>query len=251
MAETNKFLSSAGLSVLWKKIKSTFVAQQSGFGLYPDADKTKLSTVQEGANNFTLEPATSGKLGGVKIGTGLNVDDGTISVQQISYDSISGTPDLSGYQTASQVEQIVTGKGYQTADEVTAIATGQGYQTASQVTAIVEGKGYQTANDVSGAISSAIADIDHLKRVVLGEEADLPVVGSADVNTIYMKKKATTDNESDVYTEHMVINGKWEQIGDTTVDLSEYLKTADLASYGYITADQIEAIPDSEINALS
>ena len=41
---------------------------------------TKLNGIAEGANNYTLPNATSSVLGGVKIGTNINVSSGTISV---------------------------------------------------------------------------------------------------------------------------------------------------------------------------
>lgn len=79
-----------------------------------------------------------------------------------------------------------------------------------------------TTGQTDTKISEAIAAAPHLKRAIV--EA-LPTAADADTNTIYMVPKAvgavgnTADNG---YTEHMVINGKWEQIGDTAVDLTNY-----------------------------
>ena len=48
----------------------------------------------------------------------------------------------------------------------------------------------------------------------------------ADVNTIYMVKRPelSTILTGDVYDEYIVVNGAWEQIGNTKVDLSNYVE---------------------------
>lgn len=89
---------------------------------------------------------------------------------------------------------------------------------------------YAKTADVSTAIAEAVAAAPHLKRSVV---AALPELADADAMTIYMVKKAdgavgnTTGN---VYTEYMVLEGKWEIVGDTTVDLTAYAKTADVTT---------------------
>ena len=48
--------------------------------------------VQE--NAFNLEPATTEKLGGVKVGAGLSVtEDGTISAKELSWENVTGKPE--------------------------------------------------------------------------------------------------------------------------------------------------------------
>lgn len=79
-----------------------------------------------------------------------------------------------------------------------------------------------TSAQTDTKISEAIAAAPHLKRAIVDE---LPAAASADTNTIYMVPKAAGvagNAEGNGYTEHMVINGKWEQIGDTAVDLKDY-----------------------------
>lgn len=92
-----------------------------------------------------------------------------------------------------------------------------------------------TSAQVDSAIAAAVANAPHLKRAIVDE---LPAVGSADVNTIYMVK-ADENSEDNKYIEYMVINGAFEKTGDTDVDLSDYMKTADM-----------EAITTSEIDAM-
>lgn len=71
-------------------------------------------------------------------------------------------------------------------------------------------------------ISEAVANAHHLKREIVDA---LPTVSAANEDTIYMVPKAAgvVGNEAgNGYTEHMLINGKFEQIGDTAVDLTNY-----------------------------
>ena len=79
-----------------------------------------------------------------------------------------------------------------------------------------------TSAQTDTKISKAIADAPHLKRAIVNS---LPTATEADTNTIYMVPKAAGaagNVDGNGYTEHMVINGKWEQIGDTAVDLTNY-----------------------------
>lgn len=79
-----------------------------------------------------------------------------------------------------------------------------------------------TSGQVDTKITEAVANAHHLKRAIV--EA-LPAVDSADVDTIYMVKKATGvagNGEGNVYAEYMLVNGKFEQIGDSAVDLTDY-----------------------------
>ncbi len=79
-----------------------------------------------------------------------------------------------------------------------------------------------TKTQTDTKISEAVANAHHLKRQVVNA---LPAVGEANEDTIYMVPKAAgiAGNEAgNGYTEHMLINGKFEQIGDTAVDLTNY-----------------------------
>ena len=49
-------------------------------GLISASDKNKLDSIEQNANNYTLPTASNTIIGGVKIGTGINVNSGTISV---------------------------------------------------------------------------------------------------------------------------------------------------------------------------
>ena len=74
-------------------------------------------------------------------------------------------------------------------------------------------------------INTMIGALSSLKISVLQEGEDLPAVGSTD--TIYLKKKTTSQTQN-AYDEYIYLeNGTYEKIGDTEVDLTSYLKTTD------------------------
>lgn len=77
-----------------------------------------------------------------------------------------------------------------------------------------------TKSEVETYVASEIGSAGHLNREIV--EA-LPEVADADADTIYMVKKTGGLVDRDHYEEYMVINGAWEMIGDTFVDLSNYV----------------------------
>lgn len=87
-----------------------------------------------------------------------------------------------------------------------------------------------TRGEADTAIAAAVNAAGHLKRAIV--EA-LPAVSAADEHTIYMvpKKTGAVGNETgNSYLEYMLVNGKFEQVGDSTVDLTDYAKSADVAN---------------------
>lgn len=83
-----------------------------------------------------------------------------------------------------------------------------------------------TKSEVEVYVNGQIGSAGHLKREIV--EA-LPLETSADVDTIYMLKKSGGLLDHDHYEEYMVINGAWELIGDTYVDLTNYATKDEVA----------------------
>lgn len=79
-----------------------------------------------------------------------------------------------------------------------------------------------TKTETDSAIATAIAAVDHLSREIV---ETLPENASEKV--IYMVRREDGTGQ-DVYNEYMYINGAWEIIGDTSVDLTGYAKTEDI-----------------------
>ena len=80
-----------------------------------------------------------------------------------------------------------------------------------------------TQTQTDSKIAEAIAAAPHLKREIVEE---LPAVGSADANTIYMVPDDGTisdpGEQTSHYNEYMLINGAFELIGTSQVDLNGY-----------------------------
>lgn len=70
-----KFLDSNGVLYLWQKIVGAFVKKENGKGLstndFTDEQKAKLA----GLENYELPKASADSLGGIKVGTGLSVNE--------------------------------------------------------------------------------------------------------------------------------------------------------------------------------
>ena len=79
-----------------------------------------------------------------------------------------------------------------------------------------------TKTETNSAIAAAIAAVDHLSREIV---ETLPE--NANDNVIYMVRREGGAGQ-DVYNEYMYINGTWEIIGDTSVDLTGYAKKEDI-----------------------
>ena len=89
-----------------------------------------------------------------------------------------------------------------------------------------------TKGQTDSAIAAAVAAAPHLKRIIV---EDLPNAGGADKNTIYMVGTGAGSEDS-AYEEYMVINGAFEKIGSSKVDLTNY------AEKTYVDAAKQEAI---------
>lgn len=81
-----------------------------------------------------------------------------------------------------------------------------------------------TKGQTDSAIATAVAAAPHLKRTIV---EDLPDAGEADENTIYMVPQGggSVDDpgtSTSHYNEYMLINGEFELIGSSQVDLSGY-----------------------------
>lgn len=81
---------------------------------------------------------------------------------------------------------------------------------------------YSTTEQMNTAISTAVAGANHISRSIVDA---LPDTG--DEKTIYMVSNGKTDGNN-VYTEYMWINNKFEIVGSTDIDLSDYVKVQDI-----------------------
>ena len=96
-----------------------------------------------------------------------------------------------------------------------------------------------TKGETDSAIATAVAAAPHLKRTIV---EDLPDAGEADENTIYMVGTGAGSEDS-AYEEYMLINGAFEKIGSSKVDLTNY------AEKTYVDTAKQEAISTAATDA--
>lgn len=136
--------------------------------------------------------------------------------------------DLSGYALKKDLTTLVSkvdGKGLSTNDytdaakaKVDAIPASPKYtDTTYDLTPYAKKTELMTESD----INSLIAKSTKLKKEVV---TSLPSTGKDDV--LYLKKDGNDVNNS--YVEYMWINGAWEIIGNTKIDLNPYAKKTDI-----------------------
>lgn len=105
-----------------------------------------------------------------------------------------------------------------------------------------------TKGEANTAIAAAVANAHHLKREIVSV---LPEVSKANEDTIYMVPDAGSTNAAgsnkSVYTEYMLVNGAFERIGTSNVDLSNYF-TKDQVTKAISTAKG-EAATDAQTKA--
>lgn len=105
----------------------------------------------------------------------------------------------------------------------------QDINSKSSVTISTNISGESTNVEAAGAkavydyVTAAIADITHFSAVIVDS---LPETG--DTNKLYLVDKKSDGTDNNGYDEYLFINGKWEMIGSTDIDLSGYLKTSDI-----------------------
>ena len=110
-----------------------------------------------------------------------------------------------------------------------------------------------TKEETNSAISTAVANAHHLKREIVDQ---LPEVDAANADTIYMVPKAAGvagNADGNSYVEYMLINGKFEQIGDSAVDLTDYAKTSEVTAAIEVEtkrATGVESGLDTRVKAL-
>lgn len=163
--------------------------------------------------------------------------DSSILQQSKTYsDSLSDNYDPAG-QAATLVEALENGQVATNKNDIVTLKTGK----ADKATTLA---GYgitdaYTKAQTDSAISTAVANADHLKREIVSV---LPEVEEADEHTIYMVGTGAGSEDS-VYEEYMLINGGFEKIGSSEVDLTNY------ALKSYVDSAKTEAINTAGTNA--
>ena len=90
--------------------------------------------------------------------------------------------------------------------------------------------------EIQAYVNNQINSAGHLKRIVLDSSESLPSESDAQTDAIYMKPFGG-GLTADVYEEYMLINGKWEIIGNTRVDLSDYATIEYVEKQGFLKGE--------------
>lgn len=111
----------------------------------------------------------------------------------------------------------------------------ENYMTDEEIEAAITAAlaGYATTSFVTQAIASAIASVETLRIEIVSA---LPETGES--NVIYFVPMAEP-KESNSYEEYIWVNGGYELIGTTQIDLSGYWAKAELTA---MTAEELEEI---------
>lgn len=172
-----------------------------------------------------------------KIKQKIATDDASILSQAKSYaDGLGSNYDPAG-TAQTKVEELADGQVATNADNIASLQS----EKADKATSLA---GYgiadaYTKSQTDSAISTAVANADHLKREIV---ASLPSTSSADEHTIYMVGTGAGSEDSS-YTEYMLINGAFERIGTSDVDLTNY------ATKAYADQAESDAIATAGTNA--
>lgn len=188
------------------------VDKKSGQGLISDSEKNKLENIEDGANKY-VHPSSHPASMITENSSKRFVSDSEKEKwnDKVSQSQITGDANASGSDKVyhvdfikKQFDSLDTGKADK--DEI-----------PTEISQLNNDKNFKTEAEIKTLINNSTK----LKKEVV---TSLPSTGKDDV--IYLLKNKNDTNN--YYTEYMWISGRWEIIGDTKVDLSDYLKTKDL-----------------------
>ena len=245
------------------KVGSTTVAADSKTDTLEIAGGTNI-TVTPDATNDKITITTSAEVNQnaftkVKVGsTTVEADSKTDTIELVAGSNVTLTPDA----TSDKVTIAATNTTYDAAtanpvmDGTAAVGTSEKYAREDHVhpkdtskanlasptftgtpkapTAAAGTKTTQIATTafVDTAITNALAGITGITYEVV---TSLPTTGQAGV--IYLV--AHSHGTSDIYDEYIWVNSKFEKIGNTDIDLSDYMKTTDMVA---ITTAEIDTL---------
>ena len=209
-----------GVSEYWTSLPATYPYAGQIVALATDAGVSVL-VIKESTSGFVTEP----------ISAETAVDGEVITYNADKELTLVGFADAATgarlQKTATGVEWVVPGSDgtmtdaevQQAINDLTQDVTNLGTNLDAVETSLTN---VYTKQETNSAIAAAIAAAGHLSREIV--EA-LPETASENVIYMILRKGGTGQ---DVYNEYMYINGAWEIIGDTSVDLTGYAKTEDI-----------------------
>lgn len=138
---------------------------------------------------------------------------------------VESLADAGDYAKKAEIPHSIEGmEGIDAYAKVTAIP--------KKVEDLTDGADYIKKAELTEEVKSLIGNTKALEFSVVEE---LP--SSGEKSTIYLVSNSKAEN--DAYDEYIFVNGKFEKIGTTSVDLSDYVKTSDITS---ITNEEIDTL---------
>ena len=139
-----------------------------------------------------------------------------------AHQDISGKADKSEIPT--KVSQLQNDSGYLTSFTETDPTVPQWAKAATKPSYTAAEVGAPTVQEMNTAIGTAIGSVNSFDTAVVQE---LPTQDIS-THTIYLVPK--TGETNDVYDEYVYINNAWEMVGNTQIDLSNYVQKTDYAT---------------------
>jgi hypothetical protein len=188
------------------------VDKAPGQGLISDSEKNKLANIEDEANKY-VHP-NSHPAGMITENSSKRfVSDSEKEKwnDKVSQSQITGDVNASGSDKVYHVDFIK--KQFNSLDSNKADKN----KIPTKISQLINDKTFKTESEIQSLINNSTK----LKKEVV---TSLPSTGKEDV--IYLLKNKNDTNN--YYTEYMWISGKWEIIGDTKVDLSDYAKKTEI-----------------------
>lgn len=202
------YLSNAGLSYFFGKLKTIFApishghggATQSAAGFMSAADKKKLDGIAEGANKYSLPTATSNVLGGVKTGANITNNSGVLSVTAANVTNALGyTPPKQDTNTWRPVVNNLTSSA---ADQSLAANQGKILNESKAAMIVLTNENLNDvvtpgfySSDGSNSVTNKPSNVDHFGLIVIHRAS-----GNYYTQIVY--------SDSAAYRRHCV-NGTW------------------------------------------
>lgn len=260
MAETNKYLDSAGVKHLWDKAANIYVKQEEGKGLseenYSAAEKDKLA----GLENYDLPTASAETLGGIKIGDGLSVDEeGVVHTvynpeMGVEWSKIEDTPStLEGYgitdaatkEQLAAVEEKVT-KVYKYKGKVATVADLENIVNPDN------GDVYDVEEDGTNyAWNEDEARWDNLGAIINIESIsnyELDIITGSASSEAALRTLLVEGGDVEL-ADNLSLTAQVAIEHDTVLDLGGHTLTSNVESYMFIANDAKLTIQNGNINA--
>lgn len=198
-----------------KKVIPTDIAYRNGFTLMHDSE----------------EITKQGYKVGLGLGLSYNSTDNTIEVVQDLRDDVAQTKDILG-KVGGKLDTHTNDTNNPHGVTKEQVGLGLVENKGIDATPTANSNNYVSSSGVKNYVDTAVGSISGFDYVVVDT---LPTASAETMHRIYLVKDTHSDNQ-DNYDEYITIKTgsvySWEKIGNTDIDLSQYLKKTDIVANG-------------------